>query len=56
MSRTFKIAVLFAALCVVTSAAAQTNEKANETTTKATTRKSGVVETVYSNHVVLRGC
>ena len=50
MSHTFKIGVLLAALCVVASAAAQTTE----TTTKQTTQKSGVVETVYGNHVVLK--
>lgn len=50
MSHTCKIAVLLAALCVVTSAAAQTTE----TTTTKTTQKSGVVETVYGNHVVLK--
>ena len=54
MSRTFKIAVLSAALCVVTSAAAQTKEKGTETTTTQTTQKSGVVETIYGNHVVLK--
>jgi len=52
MSRTFKMAVLLAALCVVTSAAAQTQEK--ETTATKTTQKSGVVETVYGNHVILK--
>ena len=53
MSRTtFKIAVLSAALCVVTSVAAQTQETATTKTTE--TRKSGVVETIYGNHVVLR--
>ena len=50
MSRTFKIAVLLGALCVVKSAAAQTTEA---TSTK-TTQKSGVIETVYGNHVVLK--
>lgn len=50
MSHTFRIGVLLAALCVVTNAAAQTTE----TTTKQVTQKSGVVETVYGNHVVLK--
>ena len=50
MSTQLKIAVLLGALCVVTSAAAQTNE----TTTTESRQKSGVVETVYGNHVVLR--
>lgn len=50
MSHTFRIGVLLAALCVVANAAAQTTE----TTTKQTTQKSGVVETVYGNHVVLK--
>jgi len=52
MSRTFKTTVLLAALCLVTSAAAQKDE--STTTTTTTTQKSGVVETVYGNHVVLR--
>src|SRR5262245_38376027 len=52
MSRTFRIAVLLAGLSVVTSAAAQTSETA--TTKTKTTKKSGVVETVYGNHVVLK--
>ncbi len=50
MSRTFKIAVLLAGLCLVTSAAAQKNE----TTTTKTTQRSGVVEAVYGNKVVLK--
>ena len=50
MSRTSKIAVLLGALCFVTSAAAQTTE----TTSTKTTQKSGVIETVYGNHVVLK--
>jgi hypothetical protein len=56
MSHTFKITVLLAALCVVTSAAAQTNPttQTSEMTTTKTTKKSGVVETIYGNHVVLR--
>lgn len=56
MSHTFRIAVLLGALCVVTSAAAQTNPAAqkSETTTVQTTQKSGVIETVYGNHVVLK--
>jgi hypothetical protein len=53
MSHTFKIAVLLGALCVVTSAVAQTKEKETTTTTQ-TTQKSGVIETVYGNHVVLK--
>jgi hypothetical protein len=52
MSRTFKIAVLVAAVCVVTSAAAQTG--GSTSTTTKTTQKSGVIEAVYGNHVVLR--
>src|SRR5262249_9791798 len=50
MSHTFKIAVLLASLCVVASAAAQTSQ----TTTTKTTQKSGVVEAVYGNKVVLK--
>jgi hypothetical protein len=52
MTRTLKIAVLFGALCVVGAAAAQTSEAV--TTKTKTTQKSGVVETVYGNHVVLK--
>jgi hypothetical protein len=52
MSRTFKTTVLLAALCLVTSAAAQKDESI--TTTTKTMQKSGVVEAVYGNHVVLR--
>ena len=56
MSHTFRIAVLLGALCVVTSAAAQTSPPAqkSETTTMQTTQKSGVIETIYGNHVVLK--
>src|SRR5262249_1084495 len=49
MLRTSKIAVLLAALGVGTSAAQTT-----ETTSTKTTQKSGVIETVYGNHVVLK--
>ena len=52
MSRTFRIAVLFAAACVVTSAAAQTG--GSVTTTTKTTHKSGVIDAVWGNNVVLR--
>ena len=48
MSRTFKITVILGALCFVTSVAAQTSQ------TTQTLQKSGVVETVYGNHVVLK--
>jgi hypothetical protein len=52
MPRTSKTAVLPGALRVGKSAAAQTNETITTKTT--TTQKSGVVETVYGHHVVLR--
>jgi len=56
MSHTFKFAVLLAALGVVGSAAAQTaaGQTKESTTTTQTLQKSGVIETIYGNHIVLK--